>query len=600
MISNLPSTMSKVERISAESGNLPQIEEEIRVISQIGNVWELELFLPSPDIDEKELAKVLTELKSKFAEELDLPRKSLQFQDFVRSYIVENGVFIHIKIEKASPKKGLPKFYIEQDYSPEGIPYTDMICHADLMPYDEFDKPLTPDRVLKMMKKAGVAYEFIDKNFIKDLVERTVRQNKPVQVYPIARGIFPEAGIDAEIEFYFHVNPDEKFLDEYFSSKKVEKDDLLCSKKAGKSGKKQGKNLRGSIIPPGKEIDIELIAGKNVWINSAKTDVYADKDGLVFMSRKEVSVMTPGGMKIYPSKITFRVDPLMIYDAESGLSEITTNQSVQIVGQLKKGSKIISSGEVHINGAIKEDTYIHASQDLLVNGSVTNGNLQSSKNIITRDDVHKSKIIASENIFVQGTVTDSELAGKEIYADEIKGGSVYAASHVAVKRENKREDGMSAAIHVGTMEFLKKKIEENEIFINDAEANINKLKSYFGDVIIDQVQATNIQLMLVKFKKMKFEETGEEIPSANINELKKLLYGIVPIKKILDEKLKENAGLKEKIQKRELDKKMVVVKEKIVPKRQYDTKTVSVKKGKKVQDDPIADELGNLDGIYEP
>lgn len=592
--------MSKVEEITSDTGNSSKNEEEIRVISQIGNVWELELFLPSPEVDEKELAKTLTELKIKFAEELDLPRKSFQFQDYVRSYIVDYGVFIHIKIEKRASKKGIPKFYIEQDFSPEGVPYSDMICYADLMPADEFDKPLSVDRVVKMMKKAGVAYEFIDKNAIKDLAERIIRQNKAVQVYPIAHGIFPEAGNDAEIEFYFHVNPDEKYLDEYFSSKKVEKDDLLCTKTACKPGKKQGKNLRGLIIPPGKGIDIELVAGKNVWINSSKTDAYADKDGLVFVNRKEVSVMTPAGMKIYPSKIIFRVDPLMVYDAESGLSEFTTNQSVQINGQLKKGTKIISTGEVHINGAIKEDTYIHASQDLLVNGSVTNGNLQSSRNIITKDNVHKSKIIASENIIIKGTVTDSELAGKEIYADEIKGGNVYAASHVAVKRENKREEGKSATIHVGTMEFLKKKIEENEIFINDAESNINKLKAYFGDAIIDQAQATNIQLMLVKFKKMKFEETGKEIPSSNINELKKLLYGIFPIKKILDEKLKENANLKEKIQKRELDRKMVVVKEKIVPKTQYDTKTVPVKKGKKVKDDPIANEIGNLDGIYEP
>lgn len=573
----------------------------IRIVSQSHDFWEVELFFPFVEVTEAQLSEKLKELKSLLSKQLDLARYDLRYQKLVNSKVTDAGVYTLLRLERVLIRKGKPSLTFQSERSPEGIPYDDMACYAELFYQDEFEKPLTEQRILIILKQHDIPLELIDKKAIQKAVGDLMSKSVPLVEVRLARGIFPEQGKDAEVEFYFHANPGKDNLNEYISSRKVEKGDMLCTRIPPKPGEKEGISVKGKRLPPGKGLDIRLVTGKNVRANIEGTSLTAEVKGLVVVKREEKSFMTPMGLKVVPSKITLRVDPLLVIEAGDKAVEITTNESVEIVGKLKMGSRIVSSGEVHIEGDILNDSIIQASHDIVVSGSVLNGDLSSDKNIIARGDVKGGRIAAGDNIVIEGKASNAVIIGKDVYVNEVESGEVYAGKQVAVNELGSEEAGISATICVGMREFLDKKVEGNQKFIDETMRNLNKLKGFFGDEIIRNVRGQNVQQMLLKFLSQIPRGAEANFSPSKIRALKQLLTNIEPLRNILQEKKVENISLKRQIQRGSKGKKMIIVKEKVKAKAlltiNKTTRTIGPQPGPLEFDEET---LKSLRGIYDP
>ena len=497
-----------------------------------------------------------------------MPLHTLQYNNILQKEITDEGVITNLRISRISLEKGKPKFSFQSGISAAGVPYSEMACYADLYTLDEFERSLTPDRVAMLMKSEGVLEELIDRKTIHEAIKDLETTGKPMLGVRAAQGRFPDAGKDAEVEFYFHAQPSSENADEYISSRKVHRNDLLCSKTSPTEGKTAGISVRGRGIPARRGFDIFLESGKNVRPDMAHEKLFADKDGLVIVRREERTFMTTAGQKVIPSRVLVRIDPLMVIEAGADkIVDITTRDSVEIRGNLKVGSRIISSGEVHIDGNVSSDSMVHAADDLFVSGSVLSGSLSSDKNIITTGNVSKSNISASGKVVINGTAANTNVVGHEVHIDRIKGGNITAGTSLTVNVLGADEEGVSATICVATRDFLQIKINENNDFLTAANFNLDKLKKLFGDDIVGEVIPQNVQQQFLKFVSEVKRATGHRhLSQKEVLTYKKLLQSIEPLRRIINEKEQENVKLQQQIRQSSVEKKIVVVKEKITAK----------------------------------
>ena len=563
--------MSKNRKIPSDTSKSISPElgwEDVRVISQSYEDWEVELFLPLDQISEEILPLKLKKLKRLLSKKYDIPLHALQYNNILQKEITDDGIITHLRISRISLEKGKPKFSFQSGISSAGMPYSEMACYADLYSLDEFERPTTPDRVAMLMKSEGVIEELIDRKVLNEAVKELEATGKPVLGVRAAQGRFPDTGTDAEVEFYFHAQPSIENLSEYISSRKVHRNDLLCSKTSPTDGKTAGLSVRGRTIPAKRGFDILLEAGKNVRPDMAHEKLFADADGLVIVRREERTFMTPAGLKVVPSKVLARIDPLMIIVAEDYEKiDITTRDSVEIHGNLKVGSKIISSGEVHIDGNVDSGSMVHAADDLFVSGSVQNGSLSSDKNIISSGNVRGSNVSASGKVVINGTATNTSVVGHDVHIDRVKGGNITAGTSLTVNELGADEDGISATICVATRDFLQIKINENNEFLVSAKANLDKLKKLFGNDIVNEVIPQNVQQQFLKFISQFKRATGnQQIPQKEVLMFKKLLQSIEPLRRLIGEKESENLKLERQIRQSSMERKVVIVKEKITAK----------------------------------
>ena len=559
--------MAKKSTISSHKESRLQSDESgwtnIRVISHTYEDWEIELYLHYDEVSDKILPNKLKYVKDLISKKYNLPIYALQYQSLIQKEITDKGIIIHLRIKRIALDKGKPIFSFQSGISPSGIPYNDMACYADLYLLDEFEKELAEARIYSLLASENVVKELINEEAIQQAIQELKSKTKPLLGIRVAQGIYPDSGIDAEVEFYFHAQPSSENVDEYISSRKVKRGDVLCSKTPPSEGKKAGLTVRGREIPPRKGLDINLQAGKNARANMEETSLYAEAEGLVIVRREERSFMTPAGEKVVPSKIIARVDPLKVIEAGDEAVEITAKESLEIKGNLKMGSRIISSGEIHVNGNVEENSNIHAADDIIINGTVKNGNLSSDKNVITSNNVTGGRILAGGNVVISGTAENATIVGSKVHIDRIKGGRIVAGKSLTALEIGTDEKGVSAAICVATRDFLKSKIEENERFLKAAKDNMEKLTALFSEQIVNEVIPQNVQQMLLKFLSIMRREGKKHIPQRNVIALKKLLNSIEPLRRLIQEKELENIRLTRQISRSSKEKKLVIVKERI-------------------------------------
>ena len=554
----------KIQSSQTDISHVPRVEwTDIKILSHTYDDWEIELFIPFDQVSDDKLPEKLKQVKELISQKYNLPIHALQYQNLIQKDISKKGIITHLRIKRISLDKGKPRFSFQSGISPSGIPYNDMACYADLFPLDEFDRELSASRITSLMTAESVVKDLILKEVVENAVTELQEKSKPLLGIMLAAGKFPDSGEDAEIEFYFHAQPSPENAEEYISSRKVKRGDIICSKNPPTQGKLAGLTTRGRIIPPRKGLDITLEPGKNVRINMEHTSLFADQDGLVVIRRVERSFMTPAGEKVIPSKILARVDPMMVIEVKDEKVEITTKESVEVHGNLKMGSRIISSGEIHIEGNVDENSNIHAADDIVVSGEVTQSHLSSDKNIVAQNNVNSSSVSARGNVIIHGAATKSTVVGQQVHIDQIKGGRIIAGRSLSVHELGADEEGISATICVATVDFLQQKIEENDGFLKAAKTNLEKLTMLFGEQIVNEVIPQNVQQMLLKFLSVLRREGGQFIPHGQVASYKRLLNSIEPLRKLIREKDLENIRLRRQIRRSSKERKLVIVKERV-------------------------------------
>jgi uncharacterized protein (DUF342 family) len=519
---------------------------DFRIISQAFDSWNVEFKIDVAElVDQQGLLRHLRLIKQKIAKSHSLTESSMLFDGILRKTRNENYVDVVVRIRKVIFEKGNPRVYFKDGIGVDGTKYSYLSAYLDLFYLDLFEKPIMLDRVMQTIFEASVADDLLDKGVIARKIQETTEKQIPIKNILIAKGTFPDIGKDAEIEFFFQAIAEPGKTDHYYSSRRVSRGDMLCRKIQATVVANPGRNVKGDIIPPRAGLDIELRAGNGSELSLDDCEVVANIDGVVVVERHMKQVKMISGTKELPQYISVKVNPVLRVEGNR-VVDIASSQTVEIVGNLNMGSKILTDCEVFVSGDVEEGTLIQAADDITVEGQVRGATLQSETNIIAQQDIQNSTIHAKDRIIIKGTARNSALTGNSIDVDAIQGSSVVSRTNVTVGRINADENNILSTICVGMYEYFKQRIRENEVFVERANENLSRIELLVGNDIMKQIHSSNVQTMLMRFL-AKHRMPQDMVHRKQVEIYRQLLESVPPTQALLLQKAKENIELAKKI-----------------------------------------------------
>lgn len=476
----------------------PQIIGGINILSQAFDSWVVEFRIPIGDLlDQKQLLLHLRSVKQEIASTQTTLEESLMFDCILRKTMVDECVDVVVRIKKRAIVKGAPTITLKEETSVAGVQYSNMTAHIDIFFYDEFEQQITHERLRRAIRSAGIVPELLDDDILNQKFLEVCDTQMPCRAIPVARGVLPETGNDAEVIFYFQAVSSSDNIEEMVSSRRVKKGDLLCRKVPPTLGATEGVNVLGQRLPPRSGLDIAIEAGTNVVLSLDGLDVVADAEGLVVVTRETRRIKFLGGLKEVPVTVKVKVDPVLKIVGNE-IVDLSTPHAVEIVGNLCVGSKILSDSEVYVSGNVEEGASISAGDDVFVTGEVTKAIVTSQGNINTGSSVVESNIHAHGDVTIQGNAIGSSISGDAVNVGEVSGSKIIARQSVTLRQINADENSILSTICVGMQEFFVQRLRENQTFLESAHTNLERIRAVVGDEVFEKVTATNIQTMLMK------------------------------------------------------------------------------------------------------
>ncbi|MBU1936826.1 FapA family protein [bacterium] len=566
--------------------SLENVEENVlekqgfRIVSQAFDSWNVQFRISAGElVDQPALLKHLRRIKKAVSQRYSVPESSLFFDGILKRTQDGDAVEVVVRIRKQLYEKGNPEIHFKDGIAADKSKYTHMTALLDIMYLDEFEKIITIDRVNRAIQKASILPKFLDKEIISRKVQEVLKKKIAIKRIPIAKGKFPDIGQDAELEFFFQAMVTADNTDEYYSSRKVSLGDFLCRKKPATVGKEDGMNVIGVELPPRAGFDITLKAGRGVTLSLDENEAIADTEGTVTITRTMKQVHMLSGIKEIPESIFLKVDPVLKVDG-SDVIDVATSQSVEVVGNLRMGSKIITDSEVYISGDIEEGTLVEALNDVFIEGNVNGAMLTSESNIITKKGITDSQLRAKGQIIVKGHIKNSDLSADTIIADSVSGSKITGKHEVILQRIEADENNVLSTICVGMFEFFKERILENKAFLKKAKTNMMRIELVVGKHIMDNVTTSNVPKMVMWFLAGHREDKLEL--RKQVDSYRKLIQSIPPTRALIEEKEKENVELLRKMEQgRDQGKNMISIRERMA------AKTIFSIDGVEAEVDPI-------------
>jgi uncharacterized protein (DUF342 family) len=361
----------------------------------------------------------------------------------------------------------------------------------------------------------------------------------------VAEGRFPAVGRNAEMEFYFQALAELGNTNVYYSSRRVRVGDPLCRKTPATVGETEGMNVMGLALPPRAGLDISLKTETGASLSLDGTEVASAADGVVVISRSVKRLKTVTGLREFPESITFKVNPVLQVQGDSVL-DIATSQTIEIIGTVQAGSRILTDCEVYVSGDVEDGTLIEAGDDVIVSGNVRGATLNSQSNVIAGRDVSDSYIVAREQIIIEGRARNSSLSADSVAAGAVSGSNLLARRGVTLKSIEADENNILSTICVGMSDFFSQRIRDNEEFLEKARANLLRIEMLVGREIMDEITSNNLQTMLLKH--LARHRMGQDAQSRKQAEVyRKLLESVIPTRTLVRKKSQENDDLKRRI-----------------------------------------------------
>ncbi len=538
--------------------------KKVRIVHRSGDTWLVNAFLSSlQNSAREEMVLRMREAKRLISEQFDVPYEQLELQEVHDKTEVSDGVEVQVFITRLKTEKGKPVVKVMPSITPRGSLFNDMIAELNLYYLDEFNKPITLDRIKTEIGKAGVALDLCDLDTIQKAIEKVIKNKNQAKGIPIAKGIFPEEGVDAQLEYTFYTGQTEEMkVDEYQKGRRVKEGDILCQKIAPTHGKKEGLDVRGGKIPAVKGLDFKLEAREGTELSADGNTVTALLDGLATMDRTNRRVYTVTGERVIPDKIEISVKPVIKINADD-IDNLITMDSVEIEGTLKEGTSITTHGEVFLNGDVEAGSTVMAGSLVMINGKVLNSEVSSDDSIITNSDTKNTLVSAKENVDIRGIAENSEIIGTNVSVKSSQGSRIIAGKKITLGKATNDIEGRKTRIRVGRADYYQGKIDAGKREIEMMEASLKKIQAIFGEKIIHTVSNTNLQKTFIIYLRESRPKSGEEQDKMKVASLKKLLESVIPLKAMIKEKKAEVSKLEKRITRSSEDKPIVIIREEI-------------------------------------
>jgi uncharacterized protein (DUF342 family) len=372
-----------------------------------------------------------------------------------------------------------------------------MVALIDFYYLDEFGQVTTLDRLLRAIRDAGVSTIMVNETALIQKLAEVAESQLPMRWFPFAQGRLPESGHDAEVQFYLQAVADRTNVDVLHSSRRVAIGDLLCRKTSATIGARAGINVLGQSLPARPGLDIRLTAGGNTTLSLDGLDIVADSDGVVEITRAHRQIRAGGRVKEFAASVLVSVNPLLRVDAEN-IINLTTSRAVEVTGNLRVGSRVISESEVYVTGDVESGASITAADSVLVQGSVTGATLSSQRDIQIGESVDDSRLQAVGDVGVRGSVRNSAVIGENVQVGSITGSRLVARNNVTVDSVGSDEDSVISTICIGMQEFFAQRLIENQRFLEAAQANLERIRLLIGDELFERIDRSNTQTIFMR------------------------------------------------------------------------------------------------------
>ena len=544
------------ESFAAVDNLVPQIVEKG------DDYWELTIHLSIDELlDNRKLLSRLWNLKKHISTKEKIPIGILHYEGIKKRRQVDNLMEITVRLIRKPVEKGDPVVRLLEKTGEDGTVYTDMQAVLTIYPLDSLEQKITPEKVLLAIKQSGITENLLDVESVHQKVQQITDTLESMSDVPIAEGSLPDLGEDAQIEFFFPAQPSEENSQEYYCSRQVKQGDLICRKTPSKMGANPGINVKGKEIPPRKGIDIKLNALEGAAIAVDQCQVHAEENGVVTIRTLETKKKVLNGQKVIPAEIQLKVSPILKIDGDEKV-DITTAHTVEVEGNLKIGSRIITNGEVHVAGSVEEGSVVRSLDNITVEGNVSKAELSSDQNVIASGEVSDSKIVAKGKIIVDSKIQQSRIVGKEICAKAVSGSTIYASNQITMVSLDDDESGMISTIAVGSREFFEDIYEENISFLEQATGNMDRICKVFGRPFINNVTHSNLHMQWIQFC-AKARKENKKYTHNQLVSLKKLFENIPTLRVMIQEKTKENQRIEQRITETSSEESVIVVREKV-------------------------------------
>ncbi|MBU1985263.1 FapA family protein [bacterium] len=536
---------------------------DFTVVSHSYDAWKVRFSIPLEElVDQKKLLFHLRRIKRGIAERFTVPESLLLFDGIDERHERAEYVDVVVRIRREAQKGSRPTVRFKDGIGADQSRYTHMTALLDAHWLDEFDRPVTLDRIMETIQKAGISPELVNQEVISGKITDVLSNQGSVKDLIIAQGRFPDLGQDATLEFYFPMAQEATRPDDYFSMRKVSGRDLLCKKGLPTRGTGEGVNVLGQPLPPRAGLDFELRSGNGATLSLDGTEITADMDGVVVVNRVLKRVRMVTAIKEIPESVTIKVNPVLRIEGNQ-IVDVTTSHTVEVIGDLCMGSRITTDCEVYVAGNVEDGALIEATDDITVKGSVTGASLTSQSSIYAGQDVSDSRLVSAEKIVVKGRVSNSDVFADTVEADAVSGSNITARRSVILSRIDADENNILSTISVGMDSFLLHRVEENGRFIERAKSNLMRLEMLFGPDVVRQTTSNNVQAMLMHFLKEHRAEMSE-CSGEQMELYRKLLESIPPTRALMDQKRRENMELVARIRHEQGESgNMIVIREKM-------------------------------------
>lgn len=552
-----------MEQETQDAQTLEIGEEDIEITPYGDGVWKVRIVFTSQVASDQEMVTRMRVAKRLISEQYGIPIELLEFQEILDKSASAEGFVAQVLIHKIVVRKGKPVVRLKNIQTPRGELLQDMIAEIDFYYLDEFEQLVSVDRLKLEMRRKGIDLEVCNMRIVEEALEKVLEEKSLVKGLEFGWGELPENGFDAEIEYTFHTDPGEaQDLIDFRSSRRVNEGGIICQKIPPKHGIKSGRNVRGEAIPPIQGFDFELAAGDGCKLSADGNDIKALRDGIAILSRTNRRVYTLAGERIVPEKIEVTIKPLVELNAED-IVDVALEDSVEIVGDLRDGSSIVTEGEVFLGGDVEKGTKVIAGQDVIVDGYIWGGEISTEGSLFSSEGLENAVITADEDVNIKGIIQSSDVAAKEIKATKIEGSKVEAGQKIVVDRISNDSLRRRTTIKLGRKDYYQHKLKANQEAVVTMQESMEKIQEIFGPELITKLQGTNQQHLLIAFLKELRTRGVTNLDAETIETLKRLLNNVDPLRNIISEKEEEMDNIKQKAEEESDQKPIVVIRERI-------------------------------------
>jgi uncharacterized protein (DUF342 family) len=538
----------------------PAETPEFLVLNHTHDSWQIRLNIPSKELIEQEaLLFHLRKVKAEIARMYNIKETALSFGDIERREVFENYVEIVVSLFSIKRTSGEPIIHFRPDIQDQ-VTYVNMIASMDVAYLDEQGKPITLQKVKDAISRSKIDPAFLDNDAVVKTVQEVLDKKTAVSGVIIARGRFPGRSRNSEIMYHFPTCMSRDDTAKYLSARQVKSGDIICQKTSPAVTGADGSDVRGKRIPasPGQDIELQTDIGTKLSADGFK--VIATTDGIVTYANTSKLVHTAGGLVSVPAILQIKVNQLTRVDGNK-VVRFNSSDTIEVNGNLCSGSYVVTEGEVIISGSVENNTSIEAVDSIAVSGRVNGATLNSQSNIVTWDNVVKSKLIARGQIVSQGNVLDSELTADTIHVEKTSGSQFIAETCVSMFSAEQVENSAMTSVNVGISEFLRFRINENSRYIDFAKSTLSQLETVFGRSLVDQTNRSNVQILFMRFLAQLNIPNAEK--ERRVDTYRALIQHIPPIQQLMKVKQSETNELHARIDSSPSDGGIVIVRNKL-------------------------------------